>query len=83
MTWTLQEAKARLSEVTRKALHEGPQHVTVRGRPALVVVSEAEYARLQRRRQRRRLVDLYRDSPIAGEALDLSRSRDTGRKVDL
>ncbi len=83
MTWALQDAKAQLSEVARRALTEGPQHVTVRGKPALVVISEAEYAALLRRKRRRPLVDLLRDSPVAGEPLQLARSRDRGRKVVL
>ena len=83
MTWALQDAKARLSEVLRLALSEGPQHVTVRGRPALVVLSETEYAALLERRRRRPLAELLRESPVAGERLDLPRSRDLGRKVKL
>ena len=83
MTWALQDAKAQLSEVARRALTEGPQHVTVRGKPALVVLSEAEYASLLRRRRRRPLAELIRDSPVAGDELDLTRSRDKGRKVVL
>ncbi len=83
MSWALQDAKARFSEVARRAVAEGPQHVTVRGRPALVVISEAEFAALKKRKKRRPLVDLFRHSPIVGERLDLSRSRDTGRRVDL
>lgn len=83
MTWALQDAKARLSEVVRLALSEGPQHVTVRGRPALVLLSEAEYATLLGRKRRKPLADLLRASPVAGSQLDLTRSRDTGRKVKL
>lgn len=83
MTWALQDAKARISEVVRRALSEGPQFVTVRGRPTLVVMSQAEFASLKKRRRRTPLVELYRHSPIAGEKLDLKRSRETGRKVDL
>jgi antitoxin Phd len=83
MTWALQDAKAQLSEVARRALTEGPQHVTLRGRPALVVISEAEYSALKRRKRRRPLVDLYRRSPLAGEKLDLSRARDLGRDIEL
>jgi prevent-host-death family protein len=45
-TWRLEEAKARLSEVVRRAGSEGPQRVTVRGRPAAVVLSAEEYERL-------------------------------------
>jgi hypothetical protein len=29
--WLLQDAKARFSEIVRKAHSEGPQHITVRG----------------------------------------------------
>ena len=40
--WALQEAKARLSELVRAAEKE-PQHITVRGEPAAVLISEKEY----------------------------------------
>ena len=83
MTWAFQDAKARLSELVRLALSEGPQFVTVRGRPTLVVISQTEFASLKRRKRRRPLAELYRDSPIAGEKLDLTRSRDVGRKISL
>jgi prevent-host-death family protein len=43
-TWKLQDAKARFSEVVRKAQTEGPQHVTVHGKEAVVVISASEYA---------------------------------------
>lgn len=48
--WQLQEAKARLSEVVRRAVDEGPQHVSVRGAPAAVVLSEQEYRQLTSKR---------------------------------
>ena len=48
--WQLQEAKARLSEVVRRAVDEGPQHVSVRGEPAVVVLSEKEYRQLTSKR---------------------------------
>jgi prevent-host-death family protein len=83
MTWALQDAKARLSELMRRALVDGPQFVTVRGRPTLVVVSQAEFTAMNRRKRRKPLVELFRHSPIAGLKLDLTRSRDTGRRVDL
>ncbi len=37
--WPLQEAKARFSELVRLAQSEGPQTVTVRGKPAVRIVS--------------------------------------------
>ncbi len=42
-TWKLQDAKARFSEVVKRAQSEGPQRVTVHGRDAVVVVSAAEF----------------------------------------
>ena len=46
MSWRLRDARDRFSELVEKALNEGPQHVTRRGRPAVVVISEAEYRTL-------------------------------------
>ena len=47
--WALQDAKARLSEVVRQALEQGPQRITLRGRDAVVVVRADEFDRMQRR----------------------------------
>lgn len=47
MAWALQDAKARFSEVVKRAQSEGPQHITVRGAPTVVVISEAELAGLR------------------------------------
>ena len=44
--WRLAEAKNKLSEIVEKALSEGPQFVTRRGREAVVVVSAADYRKL-------------------------------------
>jgi prevent-host-death family protein len=49
-SWQLQEAKARFSEIIRRAAEEGPQHVSVRGEPAAVVLSEEDYRRLTSKR---------------------------------
>lgn len=44
--WTLQDAKNRFSAVVDAALSGAPQEVTRRGKPAVVVLSSAEYHRL-------------------------------------
>ena len=80
--WQLQETKNRLSEVVRKATEEGPQVITLRGDDAAVVVA-AEVFRKLARRPKGGLVDFFRKSPLRGVVLDLARSRDTGRPVDL
>ena len=45
--WSLQDAKARLSELVRRVRSEGPQHVTVQGRVEVVVMSADEFRRLK------------------------------------
>jgi hypothetical protein len=47
----------------------------------VVVVSAREYRRIAQ--SKGSLVEFVRKSPLAGVALDLRRSRDTGRPVDL
>jgi prevent-host-death family protein len=73
--WQLQDAKARLSELVKKAAQQGPQHITLHGEPAAVVLSEADYQRLRKRPQR--FIDFIRDSPLKGVELDLTRNRST------
>jgi len=45
-SWQVQEAKQRFSELVQRALDQGPQVVTRRGKEAVVVVAAAEYRRL-------------------------------------
>ena len=42
-TWKLQDAKARFSELVRRARTQGPQRVTVHGKDAVVVVSASDF----------------------------------------
>jgi len=44
--WPLQDAKARFSEVVKRAVEQGPQHVSVRGQPTVVVLSEKTFTEL-------------------------------------
>ena len=81
VTWQLQEAKNRLSEVVRKARSEGPQIITLHGSAAAVVVSAQDYGRMSR--PKGKLVDFFRKSPLVGIKLNLTRSKDTGRAIDL
>ena len=79
--WQLQEAKNRLSEVVRKAQQEGPQTITLHGKDAAVIVAAREFSRLRQRKGT--LIEFFRASPLVGVDLDVTRSKDTGRKVDL
>lgn len=44
--WQLQEAKQKLSELVKRAEHEGPQLVTRHGEGVAVVLSVGDYERL-------------------------------------
>jgi prevent-host-death family protein len=82
--WPLSEAKARFSELVRQASEEGPQHVSVRGEPAVVVMSEKDFARLTRRRPS--IVDhILAGPPWPDDVVDAinDRQRDTGREVEF
>ena len=46
-TWSLQDAKNKFSAVVEAARRDGPQTVTKRGEPAVVVVAAEEYERLK------------------------------------
>ena len=49
MSWPVQEAKARFSELLEKSVTEGPQIVTKRGVEMAVLVPIDEWRRLQQR----------------------------------
>lgn len=80
-TWQLQAAKARLSEVIKKAAKEGPQSITVHGEPTAVVLSNEEYERL--RHPRGSFVEFMRLSPLYGLDLDLERHQTLTREADV
>ena len=64
-TWKLEDAKARFSELVRRARDAGPQRVTVRGQDAVVVLSAAEYARLVPAPALGSLLSLLAEGPFA------------------
>lgn len=79
--WALQDAKAHLSELVKKAQQQGPQFITVRGDPAVVVLSEEDYQLLTQ--PKLSLIDFFRRSPLVGIKLNLSRDRSPNREIDL
>ena len=83
-SWQIQSAKARFSEVFRRARTEGPQRITRQGKDGVVMVAEEQYERLVgRSHQPKNLVQFFRQSPLVGVGLDLERDRDPGRDTDL
>ncbi len=81
--WPLQDAKARFSELVRRAQQEGPQHVSVHGRDSVVVVSEEEFQKLKGDRSGRLLVELLAASPLKDVDIEHASVRGPVRDVDL
>jgi antitoxin Phd len=83
-SWQIQSAKARFSEVFRRARTEGPQRITRQGKEGVVMLAEEQYERLVgKSHQPKNLVQFFRQSPFVGVELDLERDRGSGREIEL
>lgn len=76
-TWQLQEAKNKFSEVVEAALTDGPQVITRRGAETAIVLSYADYRKLLL--AQKKLSDFFRESPLVGVELDLTRDSGPAR----
>jgi len=79
--WQLQEAKARLSEVVKSSQTEGPQEITVHGKPTAVLMSKPDFDRLRARKPS--FVAFIQRSPWAGVDLDIRRDGSPTRETEL
>ena len=80
MSWQLQEAKQRFSELVRRTLEEGPQVVTRHGEEVVVVVPAEEFRRMQPEKPD------FKEFLLSGpdlSVLDLERPRELPRDVEL
>ncbi len=80
MNWQLAEAKNKLSELFQRALSEGPQEITRRGKERVVVLSGEEYERLKGNQPS--FKEHLLNAP-SFEGLDIERDGDTGREVQM
>jgi prevent-host-death family protein len=79
----LQDAKARFSELVRRAYSEGPQFVTVHGREEVVVVAADEFHRLKGDRTGAALVAMMQASPYRDIDIEPKRDGMPVRGVDV
>ncbi len=78
--WQVQDAKARLSEVIKRAHAEGPQTITRHGAERAVVLSIQDYRALIARKPD------FKAHLLGGPKVDdfsIERDRDVGRTVEL
>jgi len=81
--WRLQDAKARFSEVVKRAPEHGPQRVTLHGKDAVVIISAESYDRAWERHTGRRLVEALGLSPLAAIVLERPFISGPVRDVDV
>ncbi len=79
--WTVAEAKAKFSEIIDRAMSEGPQTITRKGRTAAVVVGAEEWQRKTMRAGN--LAEFFAGSPLRGSNLRLRRRKARLRKIRL
>jgi antitoxin Phd len=77
-SWQLQEAKNKLSRVVENAVNDGPQIITKHGVEVAIVISFADYQQMIATRGK--LSTFFRDSPLVGIELDLTRDKSDARK---
>jgi prevent-host-death family protein len=80
-TWTVAEAKSHLSELIQQAESSTPQTITRHGKPAVVVVSAAEWERKTKRKGS--FAEFLWNSPLRGSGIVIERVNDEPRKIDL
>jgi len=80
-SWQLQEAKAHLSQVVKEAMLHGPQEISLRGEPAVIVISKTEYDKLAKPKPS--FVEFMRQSPLTGINLKLKRDDSSTRDTEL
>jgi antitoxin Phd len=72
----LQDAKARFSEVVKRAVSDGPQEITVHGESTAVVLSRVDYEKLKKPAKRKQSFAAFmRASPLYGLDIDLTRDK--------
>jgi prevent-host-death family protein len=83
-TWQVQTAKARFSELFRRARTEGPQLITRQGKEGVVMLAVEQYERLiGTANQPKSLLQFFRESPLVGLELTFERECDKGRSLEL
>jgi prevent-host-death family protein len=79
--WQLQDAKSKFSEMVDRALMNGVQIVTRRGRKTVVILPFEEYERLTK--QTDSLAQFLLSSPLPGSDLVIERDKSTPRSIEI
>lgn len=78
--WSLQDAKAKLSEVVKLCENE-PQVISLRGTEKVIMMTIEEYENLLR--EKGNLVSFLSESPLKGIEIELDRDSSASRDVEI
>ena len=79
--WQLQEAKAKFSKVINEAIQHGPQVITKHGVEKVLLISVEDYRKINKPKQK--LSSFFSNSPLKNMDLDINRSKDLPRDIEL
>jgi prevent-host-death family protein len=82
VSWQLQEAKQKFSELVRRTLEEGPQVVTKHGEEVVVVVPVEKYRQMSEDGEKMDFKEFLMSAPDLS-VLDLERPKELPRDVGL
>jgi prevent-host-death family protein len=82
LSWQLQEAKQKFSELVRRTLEEGPQVVTRHGEEVVVVVPVEEFRRMSKDGEKMDFKEFLMSAPDLS-VLDLERQKEFPRDIEL
>jgi antitoxin Phd len=80
-SWQIQEAKTYFSKLIHCVEEFGLQKITRQGHEVAVVMSKKEYDKLVQ--PKTSLIDFFANSPLSELDIDIERSKDPMREVDL
>lgn len=79
--WQIQEAKAKFSQLVEEASVKGYQTITKQGEPVAVILSKKEFDKLTQSKSS--LLNFFKAAPCQEIDLDIQRSKDLPRELDL
>lgn len=80
--WQLQTAKAQFSDVVKRAQHEGPQEITVHGKPVAMVISHELFEQLSNNDES--LLAFMQRSPFLGlDEIEFERAPGLTREIEF
>ena len=79
--WQIQEAKAKFSQVIENANIKGYQTITKQGEPVAVILSKIEFDKMTQ--PKKSLLNFFKSAPYPDVELDIERSKDLPREIEL